>query len=752
MRNLKIAMKLGVGFGGVLVLTLLVAWAGWNGLVQLQERGSRVNGVTDIAENYTDARLGRRDFTISGEAEVAKKTEAALEKVKTDAQRMRDEVFRNPATKEQMTSIITSAGGYNEQFHELVSVATAAIQGQERMRLAGRDAVEAAVDLQNDLEGQIQNTLQEARSVITGIVTTGNGASEALQAKVRAGLDQSDAIMLDRVRKIVESSELAALINDIRKEEKDVILSRGTDAARIKSHREKLDALKARAGALMQSFKNEKNIAAAKKMLDAAELYDREFTAYLEGLRQQQSAAEAMVVQGKVLEVAVSKTLVDQESEMRDDISSANSLLLGGVGLALVLGIFLSLWITRAVAGPLGRMTQTLRQVVETYDFSRRVTVDSRDEVGQAGEALNVLLKTLDQAINAILTVTGAMAEGDLKQKVDMDMLGTLDRLKQNLNHMVTRLSEVVRETIDAAHSVADGSEAMRGAASQLSQGATEQAASVEETSASMEEMSSNIQQNADNALQTGSLAKQASENAEKSGAAVAKTVSAMKEIAGKIEIIQEIAEQTNLLALNAAIEAARAGDHGRGFAVVAAEVRKLAERSQVAAGEINGLSTSSVGVAEDAGRMLQELVPLIRRTSDLVQEISAASQEQNSGADQINQALQQLDQVIQQNASAAEELSGMSDSLSVSSDNLSQTMSFFQVASQTEGARKPRLALEAPRATAVRSAVASHGGGSSSGRTRSKPAARMLPHPRAATAKTTGAHLNMEEDAAEVG
>jgi methyl-accepting chemotaxis protein len=153
-----------------------------------------------------------------------------------------------------------------------------------------------------------------------------------------------------------------------------------------------------------------------------------------------------------------------------------------------------------------------------------------------------------------------------------------------------------------------------------------------------------------------------------------------MKEIAGKISIIEEIARQTNLLALNAAIEAARAGEHGKGFAVVAAEVRKLAERSQDAAGEISHLSSSSMDVAEKAGEMLNKLVPDIQKTAELVQEISAASNEQNAGADQVNRAIQQLDTVIQQNAGASEEMASTSEELSSQAEQLQDTIEFFKI------------------------------------------------------------------------
>jgi methyl-accepting chemotaxis protein len=230
-----------------------------------------------------------------------------------------------------------------------------------------------------------------------------------------------------------------------------------------------------------------------------------------------------------------------------------------------------------------------------------------------------------------------------------------------------------------------------------MSQGTTEQAASTEEASSSIEEMNATIKQNADNAMQTEKIALKSATDAQESGKAVSQTVSAMKDIAQKISIIEEIARQTNLLALNAAIEAARAGEHGKGFAVVASEVRKLAERSQAAAGEISQLSSSSVHIAEQAGQMLAKLVPDIQKTAELVQEITASSKEQSSGADQINGAVQQLNQVVQQNAGAAEEMSSTAEELASQADQLQATISFFKV--DSNGSDRAALANRIQRA-----------------------------------------------------
>jgi methyl-accepting chemotaxis protein len=287
--------------------------------------------------------------------------------------------------------------------------------------------------------------------------------------------------------------------------------------------------------------------------------------------------------------------------------------------------------------------------------------------------------------IGRLNAIVEQVATGDLTQAVEAESGDEIGMLFNSIKAMVLKLRDVVVGVKTSADNVASGSRQLSAGSEQMSQGTTEQAASAEEASASIEEMHATIRQNADNAIATEKIAQRSADDALVSGQAVSEAVSAMKDIAGKISIIEEIARQTNLLALNAAIEAARAGEHGKGFAVVAAEVRKLAERSQVAAAEISRLSNSSVGVAERAGSMLTKLVPDIQKTAELVQEISASSKEQASGADQINSSIQQLNKVIQQNAGAAEEMASTAQELSSQADQLLETVGFFRVGSSGE-------------------------------------------------------------------
>ena len=379
---------------------------------------------------------------------------------------------------------------------------------------------------------------------------------------------------------------------------------------------------------------------------------------------------------------------MDRASKTTDQTEArARWIMLLVLAVSVLVGAGVGLWLALGISRGLGKAVG-LADTIAVGDVSHTLEIKQKDEIGQLAEAMNKMTQNLRDTVK----VAERMAEGDLTMEVKV--LGERDALGHALEKMVGKLKGVVSEVQSAAHNVASGAQEMSSGSEELSQGATEQAAAAEEASSSMEQMGANITQNADNAQQTEKIAVKAALDAQESGKAVGETVEAMKDIAKRITIIEEIARQTDLLALNAAIEAARAGEHGKGFAVVASEVRKLAERSQTAAGEISQLSSGSVQIAEQAGSLLTKLVPDIQKTAEQVQEITAASAEQNAGARQINEALAQLDQVIQQNAQASEELASSSEELTSQAEMLQETISFFNIGQQQ---RQPARGMSRP-------------------------------------------------------
>jgi methyl-accepting chemotaxis protein len=296
-----------------------------------------------------------------------------------------------------------------------------------------------------------------------------------------------------------------------------------------------------------------------------------------------------------------------------------------------------------------------------------------------------VISRGITKPIQDVVSVVETISSGDLTKSVIVDRNDEIGRLFGAMARMTGKLNEMIGEVRMGAGSVSTAATQVASSASSVSQGTSEQAAAVEQVTSSMEEMNASITQNAENSRKMEQMARKGAQDATQSGQAVLEAVSAMKSIAEKIAVIEEIAYQTNMLALNAAIEAARAGEHGRGFAVVAGEVRNLAERCRTAAQEIGGLAASNVQIAERSGGLLNELVPAIQKTADLVQEVAATSGEQAAGVSQINRAIGQVGLVTQRNAAGAEELSSTAEELASQAEALQDMISFFRVSALGE-------------------------------------------------------------------
>jgi len=637
LKNMKLGLKLGLGFGCLILLASVL------GGLAVFNMHTASEGSTRLAEAYVPevgmagtlersallTMYAMRGYSLSREESLwgeASESHDAVEKALEDAEA---HVRRFPYLV-KLEENTEKAKKNVEQYAEL----GARVHARVGELNASREAMNAPA----------RRYMENCRSYLAK-------AEKDMSREVAAG--EPLAMLLERLQKI----HLITGIMDLGQEArvKNLIAQADRTPEVMRAGLENMKTVDSSLTELASMTRRKENLDRIASIREAAGDYSSAMKAFLDNsIALQSLTRESEALGTQVLDAAkrtamaasdASKTRADADVR---DLETASLVMLVGLGVTLILGVVLAVFLTRAITGP----------VLEGVSFARK------------------------------------LSEGDLTQTVAVYQSDEIGVLAEALRNMKDRLTSVVADVQEATENVASGSEELSASAESLSQGATEQAASIEEVSASMEQMAANISQNAENAKNTDALATKAAGDARKGGDAVSQTVDAMKSIAEKISIIEEIARQTNLLALNAAIEAARAGEHGKGFAVVAAEVRKLAERSGSAASEISELSSSSVAVAEEAGQMLQALVPDIEQTASLVQEIAAASNEQNAGAKQINQAISQLDTVIQRNASASEEVASTSEELSSQGQQLQMAMAFFTVHEAAPGKPRGRVAV----------------------------------------------------------
>ncbi|EPR44672.1 methyl-accepting chemotaxis sensory transducer [Desulfovibrio sp. X2] len=648
MKNLKLGIKMGLGFGLLIVIACVLGGLAVYSMRGVSQDADRLDTqfVPEVAKAngleraYRAAMLETRTLSFTGDEETLQAVRRTMGEVKEALRKVEEHAQAFP----QLTILRENVAKAKEKIalYESLSDETAALQAgiaKDRDKL--------------DTAGQ-----QYMRNCTTFLADQNTSMEREIQAKA------PPQVLAERLQKITWVNEIIAVGNDTRVRNFKSQAMRDPEMAKAAlANFPRIDELLGKLRSITHKENNLQQIELTKK---AADDYHAAMAALLDAsvkldevtVRRNKAAAEVLTACRETADAGMEHTSkIAHESVI--SLNRASSVMVSGLAVALLLGIVLAVYLTRSITRP----------VIMGVDFAK------------------------------------AMAGGDFSQRLNIDQKDEVGVLAGALNDMVERIGQVVAEVRGGAENVASGSQELSASSETLSQGATEQAASVEEISSSMEEMASNIRQNAENARQTEKIALQSAKDAEDGGQAVTETVSAMKEIAEKISIIEEIARQTNLLALNAAIEAARAGEHGKGFAVVAAEVRKLAERSGQAAGEISELSGRSVEVAEKAGGMLSRMVPDIKRTADLVQEIAAASAEQDAGAEQINKAVQQLDKVVQQNASGAEEMASTSEELSSQAEQLQSTISFFRIGADegTPGGVKHAAHKAGPRALAAR-------------------------------------------------
>ena len=684
-RDLRIAKKLYVGFGIVLMLTVVVGYVGYNGVTTVGQKVANADDANRMVKWIKDMAKARTAFLYAPDQKYYDEVLALCEKTEEQMNTTKAR-FKDQADIQAMDEASKKLDQYRTIWGEWSQSTSALGAAVEKMDVA------AKVDRDN-------------------VVALQTGQREKLEQECAAhvGIDKVHA----RAEKVIASATMTEEVQTTRIHYRDYRLTK--DETHVTALQDQITDLLKVAKDTRAKMADAADQEAIDKVITATEDYGKAFQTVVKETHNSEEIHTRLAAVAVELTKIFDDIRAGQNAKMKSAQASAVTMAVSFVVGAILLGVFVAFVIARGISRPTSEMA-TVAEAISVGEIDHSIELNSKDEIGILADAFRRLIDYMKELAGAAESIAANDLTVDVEPKSERDILGTsFQTMIVNLTGMVRQLGENATQLVSAANEISSSAE-------QMSKGAQDQAGQVNQVSSAVEEMTATIVQTSKNAGEATDASKNASDTATSGGQIVSDTIQGMQRIAtvvresadsiGKlatsadqigeiIGVIDDIADQTNLLALNAAIEAARAGEQGRGFAVVADEVRKLAERTGKATGEItemikgiqhetqeavqsmeSGIQEVDKGreLTDRAGSSLNEIVNVSQRVMDMIQQIATASEEQSAAAEQISKNIEHVSSVTKETATGAEQSAAAAEELNRQAEGLQQMVSQFKV------------------------------------------------------------------------